>query len=147
MGLQHYKFGRTTTLGYPEGDYFPTSPYEVIRENLELGLHTLVLLDIQADRGRYMTAKEAIAILAQLEERVGKGVFHPQRLVCVVAHAGSMEPLVLANAFSALKGRKFGPPMHSIVIPGSLHFIEEEALIAFAHAPRDVIDAHKSDQK
>jgi len=33
LGLQNYKFGRTTTLAYPQENYFPTSPYDVIREN------------------------------------------------------------------------------------------------------------------
>ena len=33
LGLQNYKFGRTTTLAYPEKNYFPTSPYDIIKEN------------------------------------------------------------------------------------------------------------------
>ena len=49
LGLQNYKFGRTTTLAYPEKNYFPTSPYDVIKDNKKMGLHTLILLDIQAD--------------------------------------------------------------------------------------------------
>ncbi|MDG6221395.1 MAG: diphthine synthase, partial [Candidatus Thermoplasmatota archaeon] len=49
LGLMHYKFGRTTTLPYPDDDYLPTSPYEMICENKNRGLHTLVLLDIRAE--------------------------------------------------------------------------------------------------
>ena len=30
LGLQNYKFGRTTTLAYPEKKYFPTSPYNAV---------------------------------------------------------------------------------------------------------------------
>ena len=37
LGLQNYKFGRTTTLTYTEGDYFPTSPYDIIKQNHKLG--------------------------------------------------------------------------------------------------------------
>ncbi|MBA3044450.1 diphthine synthase, partial [archaeon] len=42
LGLQSYKFGRTTTIPFPEKDYLPESPYEVIRQNKENGLHTLI---------------------------------------------------------------------------------------------------------
>ena len=49
-GLQSYKFGRQVTLPYPYGDYLATSPLEMILRNLEGGLHTLVLLDLDPTR-------------------------------------------------------------------------------------------------
>src|SRR3989338_6665251 len=64
-GLQLYKFGRTTTLVYPEKNFSPSSPYEVIEMNRKLGLHTLVLLDIKEDR--QMSVKEGIEILMKME--------------------------------------------------------------------------------
>ena len=33
-GLQIYKFGKTTSIPYPEGKYMPTSPYKVVKDNL-----------------------------------------------------------------------------------------------------------------
>ena len=39
LGLQNYKFGRTTTLAYPEKNYFPTSPYEVTVSYTHLRAH------------------------------------------------------------------------------------------------------------
>ena len=72
LGLQHYKFGRTTTLAYPEKEYFPTSPYDVIRENNKMGLHTLVLLDIQAENSKYMTANEGLDFLLRMENTCKK---------------------------------------------------------------------------
>jgi diphthine synthase len=139
LGLQHYKFGRTTTLPFPEKGYSPGSPYDMIRENFTRGLHTLVLLDIQADRGRLMTAGEGLLILSGLEDRMGAGLLTKDALVCVVARAGSPEPAVRAGRLGALATEDFGPPHHTIVVPGKLHFMEAEALVALAGAPPEIL--------
>ncbi len=132
LGLQHYKFGRSTTLVSPEGSYFPMSPYNVIAENKKRGLHTLVLLDINSERGRYMTIREGLDLLMDMERRAGYGVIDENTLVCGVARAGSEDCILRAGPLKLLKYVDFGPPLHTIVIPGSLHFMEEEALRKFA---------------
>ncbi len=134
LGLQHYKFGRTTTLPFPQEGFSPTSPYEVIAENLSRGLHTLVLLDIDADNQRYMTANEGLYLLLDMERRVGRGVITAHMTVCVVARAGAPEPVVRAGPLEALLSEDFGPPLHTIVVPGTLHFMEKEALDTFGKA-------------
>ena len=135
LGLQNYKFGRTTTIAYPEKDYFPTSPYNIIKDNKEIGLHTLVLLDIQADKDRYMTANEAMKLLLKMEEKHRENIFNEDSVVCVVARAGSAEPITVASAVKDLINRDFGPPLHTLVIPGKLHFMEIEALQVLAQLP------------
>lgn len=135
LGLQHYKFGRTTTLPFPQEGYSPTSPYEVILENHSRGLHTLVLLDIDADRAAYMTASEGLHLLKDMEARVGKGLITGNTLVAVVARAGSVDCIVRSGRLDAMANADFGPPLHTIVIPGNLHFMEEEALRVFAPSP------------
>ena len=140
LGLQHYKFGRTTTLPFPEKGYFPESPYDMIVENHSRGLHTLVLLDIQADRGRLMTANEGLGILSELEGRKRGGILGPDALVGVVARAGSERPVVRAGKLASLAKEDFGPPHHSIVVPGRLHFMEAEALMELAGAPAEMFE-------
>ena len=135
LGLQNYKFGRTTTLAYPEKDYFPTSPYEVIRENKKMGLHTLILLDIQADKDRYMTANEGMKLLLKMEEKHKEKILNEDNIVCVVARAGSSDPIVAANMIKDLIEKDFGLPLHTLVIPGKLHFMEIEALKTLAQLP------------
>ena len=135
LGLQNYKFGRTTTLAYPEKNYFPTSPYEIIKENQRIGLHTLVLLDIQADKNRYMTANEAIDILLKMEDKHQENVINKNSILCVVARAGSDNPLIIADTIKDLINRDFGPPLHTVVVPGKLHFLEIEALHLLAQLP------------
>jgi len=132
LGLQHYKFGRTTTLPFPQEGYSPTSPYDVIRENLSRGLHTLVLLDIDAENQRYMTANEGLHLLLDMERRAGGGVITGSTLVCVVARAGSPDCKAAAGSISDVVSMSFGEPLHAMVVPGKLHFMEEEALRVFA---------------
>jgi len=135
LGLQNYKFGRTTTLAYPEKDYFPTSPYDVIKDNKKMGLHTLILLDIQADNDRYMTANEGMKLLLEMEENKNGKIFNEDSIICVVARAGSDKPVVAAGTFKNMTKKDFGPPLHTLVIPGKLHFMEVEALEKLAQLP------------
>jgi diphthine synthase len=135
LGLQNYKFGRTTTLAYPENNYFPTSPYDVIRDNKEKGLHTLVLLDIQEDKNRYMTANDGLKLILEMEKKSKNKIFDKESIICIVARAGSDKPIVKSGAIEELIKEDFGKPFHSIVIPGHLHFMEIEALKVLAHLP------------
>ena len=68
-GLQAYKFGKTTTVPFPDENFFPHSPYDVIKANKNMGLHTLVLLDIQAHKDRFMTINQALDYLLKVESR------------------------------------------------------------------------------
>jgi len=127
-GLQHYKSGRVVSLPYPEKSYAPTSPAERILENRAAGLHTLVLLDIQAEPRRCMTANEAIYILLGLGKRAGLDGIGPRTLCVAVARAGESDALVRAGAAERLSELDLGPPMHCLIVPGRLHFEEREAL-------------------
>lgn len=138
LGLQNYKFGRTTTLAFPEKTYFPTSPYTVIYNNRNLGLHTLVLLDIQAEKNHYMTANQGFEVLLTMEEKLKKNLLTPDTLACVVARAGAENPMVVANTIGKLQKKTYGPPLHTIVIPGDLHFMEIEALELCAGLPLEI---------
>jgi len=136
LGLQHYKFGRVTTLPYPQEGYLPTSPCEMILENLERGLHSMVLLDIDSENERYMTAPEGMRLLLEMSRKVGKRevTISEDTFVCVVARAGSPDCVASSGRLGEMRLADFGPPLHTIVVPGRLHFMEEEALRAFAPA-------------
>jgi diphthine synthase len=137
VGLQSYKFGRTTSLPFPQERFFPTSPYEVVHENRMMGLHTLILLDIE-EGGEEMRAKDAMKYLLQLEEKEQKRAFTEETFVCVVSEVGSPNALARCERVSELLGMDLGPPLHCLIVPADLHFMEKEALIAFAGAPDDV---------
>jgi len=130
-GLQHYKFGRTTTIPFPEGDYLPTSPLEIISENLKRGLHTLVLLDIQAHMDRYMRASEGCKVLLEMARRAGGDELGPSTMMVSVQRAGRPDWNVVYGTISFLMDMDLGPPPHCLIIPGKLHFMEEEMLDLF----------------
>jgi diphthine synthase len=134
LGLQHYKFGRVTTLPYPQEGYLPTSPCEMILENIDRGLHSLVLLDIDAENDRYMTANEGMQLLLEMARKLGDlgGRMTEDTLVCVVARAGAPDCEAAAGRLGDLRLKDFGPPLHTMVVPGRLHFMEEEALKVLA---------------
>jgi diphthine synthase len=135
LGLQNYKFGRTTTLVHPEKEYFPTSPYTVICNNKKMGLHSLILLDIQAEKNQYMTANEGFELLMKMEKKLKKRLLNNDTIACVVARAGAPDPMIVADTIQNLKTMDFGPPLHTIVIPGNLHFMEIESLELCANLP------------
>lgn len=140
LGLQIYKFGRTVTIPIPEPNFNPTSFYEMALENFNAGLHTLCLLDIKQDQNRYMTANEAMEVLASIEAELKKGLIIDDRIMCVVARAGADDALVKAGHFKNMVNLDFGPPLHSIVIPGKLHFLEAQALVTLAGASRSITE-------
>ncbi|MEN6329575.1 MAG: diphthine synthase [Methanobacteriaceae archaeon] len=138
-GLQAYKFGKVTTIPRPEANYFPHSPYEVIAENRKMGLHTLVLLDIQAHRDYYMTANEGLEYLLRVAQDREDEMLTGDSLAVVVARAGAHQPLVRADCIRQLVKEDFGGPLHCLLIPGSLHFLEAEALEVLGGAPEDIL--------
>jgi diphthine synthase len=133
-GLQNYRFGKATTLPFPDAhgaDGVPSSVVETIDANRERDLHTLVYLDIKLPAERYMRGSTAADLLADpLDDPLG----------VVVARAGSDDPLVVADSLSALADQEFGDPLHLLVIPASLHALERDALATLAGAPADVLD-------
>ena len=46
-GLQLYNFGQTVSLVFFTDTWKPDSFYDRVKENVDLGLHTLILLDIK----------------------------------------------------------------------------------------------------
>jgi len=127
LGLQHYRFGPVATLVTPQGDYRPLSPVKRVLQNIEAGFHSLVLLDIRADdpatEPRLMTATEGALLL--LEGGVATGA-----RACVAARVGRSDQQIWCGTLGEMAQAKIGEVPHSIVIPGELHFVEEEALAA-----------------
>jgi diphthine synthase len=136
-GLQSYKFGRSATV--PFQDNPSQTPYEVLAENQERGLHTLLFLDIRAEQNRAMTANEAIDVMLGLEAKLRRKTFMPSTLAVVVARAGSDDAVVRADRVERLREVDFGPPPHVLIVPGKLHFVEVEALEVFAGAPKETV--------
>jgi diphthine synthase len=132
-GLHNYKFGKTVTVPFPEN--FSETPYNVIAQNKKLGLHTLCLLDLKADEKQFLSVKEALLMLLEVEQKKRKHVVTPSTLAVGAARVGSDKPALKADYVKELLNFDFGEPPHILVFLGQLHFMEAEALVAFAGAP------------
>jgi len=137
-GLHNYKFGKSVTIPFPEN--FSETPYMVIAQNKEIGLHTLCLLDINVEENRFLGVKEALETLLKVEEKRKMGVVTGKTLAVGIARAGSPNPTVKAGLVNELLSYNFGGPPYSLIFPGKLHFMEAEALIVLAGAPSGVVE-------
>lgn len=129
-GLQNYRFGRSTSLVERDG-WTPRSPYEVVEENLDRGLHTLIYLDIDVspEGARYMTADEGARALMEM----GDGV----ELLVGVARMGSDDTHVFGGSPEEVADHGFGDPLHLLVAPGELHDVERSYLEAMGNVNFD----------
>jgi diphthine synthase len=132
-GLHNYKFGKTVTVPFSEN--FSETPYQVIAQNKQIGLHTLCLLDLKANENQYLSINQALKMLIEVEQERKLGVFTPDTVAVGIARAGNSNPTLKAGFVKDLENFDFGKPPYSLIIPGELHFMEVEALMAFGGAP------------
>lgn len=112
-GLNVYKFGRTVTLPRHAK---PESIADHIAKNDSIGLHSLVLLDIN------YPAREAAGKLLELDEDLG-----PREAV-VLERANQDGQEITVSELSDIAGREFGDTPHSIIIIGETSHMEEDFL-------------------
>jgi diphthine synthase len=139
-GLQNYRFGRSTTIPF---DYtvrgkriVPETPYLVLKENLQRNLHTMLFLDIQDTR--YMTVNQGAELLLEMEQTAGDSILKSS-LVVGIARAGSDDATVKADFIENMKSYDFGSPLHILIVPAKLHFMEAQALVALAGASPKIV--------
>ena len=126
-GLHTYKFGKPVTLPFWSEHYKPTSTYDSIKENLSRGLHTMLFLDLK-DEIR-MGATEAMELLLKIERERRENLITQETRLVVLSRVGSEEEKVTSGTIGKLMGADLGKTPFLIIIPGRLHFTEEEALL------------------
>ena len=115
-GLQLYKFGRTTSLP----NFGANSYLDVVKDNLKIKAHTLILVDIGMD------FRDAIGKLVM--DSKDKGVKLEKVVVC--SRLGNKDSSIYYNSIDKLKAKKIKAPF-CIIVPSELHFMEEEFLEGF----------------
>jgi len=133
IGFHIYSFGVTATIPFPEKTRgkLPKSVYEMLRMNKMNGFHTLLLLDVIAEKNKYMTPNEGMEILLKIEEEMNDEIFTEYTEVVVFARAGSEKPMIVYDNVKDLLKKDFGKPPFVIIVPGKLHFTEREYLEQF----------------
>lgn len=115
-GLNVYKFGRTVTL--PK-DMAPESIGDHIKRNDSIGLHSLVLLDINYNADK--AAEKLIDIDQDLKSREA----------IVLERANDDTQSVSAMTLEEISNTELGETPHSIIIVGDTSHKEEEFLEAY----------------
>jgi len=148
-GLQLYNFGQTISMVFFTDNWKPASFYDRVKENVGLGLHTLVLLDIKVKepnlealaRGkiiyeppRFMTVAQCAAQMIEVEEEIKKEDVYSRRSLAVgAARVGAEDQLIVAGTLEQLAEADLGKPLHSLVLLGRrTHDLEREFLEEFA---------------
>jgi diphthine synthase len=130
LGLIAYRFGRTVSLPLPAPGFEPHSPLEQIGSNRERDLHTLVLLDLAPEQGRFLRAEEAIGILRTRDP--DERLLREDDPLAVAARVGRDDAAGFFGPMRRMRAANFGPPLHALIVPAPrLHFEEEAALEEF----------------
>ena len=87
------------------------------------------MLDIDAENNKYMTIKQAIEYLLRVEDKRQEKTFTKETKCIGVARLGSDKPRIVYDTAEKLLKVDFGKPMHTLIIPSELHFMEEERCI------------------
>ncbi|MCJ1388860.1 diphthine synthase [Xylographa bjoerkii] len=155
-GLQLYNFGQTVSMVFFTDSWKPSSFYDRIKENRDIGLHTLVLLDIKVKeqslenlaRGkkifeppRYMTVSQCAEQMIEIEEQRMEGVYGPDSLAVGVARVGAENQRMAVGSLQQLTEVDMGSPLHSLVLLGKrTHDLERDFIREFA-VDADVFDS------
>ncbi|BCR97048.1 diphthine synthase [Aspergillus luchuensis] len=147
-GLQLYNFGQTVSMVFFTENWKPSSYYDRVKENVQLGLHTLVLLDIKVKepslenmaRGRlvyepprYMTVAQCAGQMLETEEERQEGVWGPDSLAVGAARVGAADQKLVAGTLKELAEVEMGRPLHSLVLIGKrAHDLEKDYIREFA---------------
>lgn len=153
-GLQLYHFGQTVSLVFFTDTWKPDSFYDRVKENADLGLHTLLLLDIKVKeqseenlaRGRkiyepprYMSISLAVNQITEIESKRSAGILDPDKTLAIALSrvgGGEEHQRIVAGTLAELSAHPsdaFGEPLHSLVIVGRrLHHLEVEYAEAYA---------------
>ncbi|KAL2875439.1 diphthine synthase [Colletotrichum sp. CLE4] len=149
-GLQLYNFGQTVSMVFFTDTWKPASFYDRIKENRDIGLHTLVLLDIKVKeqsledmaRGRrvyqpprYMTVGQCAAQMIEIEEEKKEGVYTAGSLAIGAARVGGKTEKYVAGTLKELcdTDEILGGPLHSMVLLGRrAHELERDYIREFA---------------
>jgi diphthine synthase len=138
-GLQSYKFGRTITVPVAIGDGLPKSIYGGLRVNMEAGLHSLLLLEVDVETKRHVTIPQALEGLLSLATRTPNPILKPETLAVGIARLEAPDMIVHAATISELMQVDFGKPPHCLIFPAALHFVEAEALQVFCGARKNLV--------
>ncbi len=126
-GLSLYKFGKVVSIPFENFDL--DSPYETFLDNKNL--HTLFLLDLRPEENSYMNFNDGIKYLLKKSKERNDNKINEETNCAVCAGIGTDKAVIKYGKISDLSKLNIDIYPQCILIPGELHFMEEEMLNLF----------------
>lgn len=125
IGLFLYQFGKITSIPFENSDV--KAPVNVFNDNYEKGYHTLFLLDLDPGKNKFMSVSEAAKYL------IDNGV-DSELLTVGCSRMGGSDSKVKVCKLKEFLDVEFNKSPQCLIIPGKLHFVEEEAIERFINS-------------
>lgn len=120
-GLQLYKFGKITSMPYWKKSYEPDSFMEIVRDNLSIKAHSLILIDINMEIKKTIEQLEKAAKIHNVKLN--------KMIICQCL--GTKRQKIMYRDLEEIKEFSGVQKPYCIIIPGELHFLEKEFLKTF----------------
>jgi diphthine synthase len=75
-----------------------------------------------------MTVNTALEQLLEIEDRRQEGAYGRDTLAVGISRLGAPDQQIVAGGMAELLDVDFGPPLHCLIIAGTVHVVEEEIL-------------------
>ena len=128
IGLQYYKVGKILTIMNDLKSMI--TPYNTIFNNLLSKMHSVILLEYNEDKSFFLSPQNALSLLLDVEKTQNGKIISSDTFVIIASRIGKNDQKIISGKMSNLIKKEFGEPPHTIIIPGSLHFTESNAVKA-----------------
>ena len=126
IGLQYYKVGKIlTVMNDPKS---MITPYNTISNNLLSKMHSVILLEYNEDKSFFLAPQDALSLLLDAEKIQNGKIISLDTFAIIASRIGKSDQNITSGKISNLIKKEFGNPPHTIIIPGSLHFTESNAV-------------------
>lgn len=128
-GLDFYRFGQVCTIADWKEGYRPISFYDKLSINFDNRMHTLILLDYDAQFQRSISHKKAIDIMSAAEAENSRGILAESRELVMMADIGSDNMKVIYKSMRELREIDIDFGMCCFILHSELSEIEKETLM------------------
>ena len=126
IGLQYYKVGKILTIMNDPKSMI--TPYSTISNNLLSKMHSVILLEYNEDKSFFLAPQDALSLLLDAEKIQNRKIISLDTFAIIASRIGKSDQSITSGKISNLIKKEFGNPPHTIIIPGSLHFTESNAV-------------------
>ena len=126
IGLQYYKVGKILTIMNDPKSMI--TPYNTISNNLLSKMHSVILLEYNEDKSFFLAPQDALSLLLDAEKIQNGKIISLDTFAIIASRIGKSDQSITSGKISNLIKKEFGNPPHTIIIPGSLHFTESNAV-------------------